>query len=94
MKAINDYVIVKLVEEKSEIVRPSGIVLMNGDETKTTNNGDNIRVKTKFIVVDAADEHSDLLNKEVILNGYELQMFENDDTAYGVVPYKEIKVVL
>lgn len=94
MKAINDYVIVKLVEEKSEIVRPSGIVLMNGDETKTTNNGDNIRVKTKFIVIDAADEHSDLLNKEVILNGYELQMFENDDTAYGVVPYKEIKVVL
>lgn len=94
MKAINDYVIVKLVEEKSEIVRPSGIVLMNDGETKTTNNGDNIRVKTKFIVIDTADEHSDLLNKEVILNGYELQMFENDDTAYGVVPYKEIKVVL
>lgn len=94
MKAMNDYVIVKLVEEKSEIVRPSGIVLMNGEEKATTNNGDNIKVKTHFIVIDADDEHSDLLNKEVVLNMYELQMFESEDKPYGVVPLKEIKVVL
>lgn len=93
MRALNDYVIVEIVEEKSEIVRASGIVLMDQDSKLTTNNGDKVGSRNKLMVVDVDDAHSDLLNKEVIVNLYELQLFERDGKTYGVIPLKEIKVV-
>lgn len=93
MKALGNYVIVKITEEKSEVVRDSGIVLMYQNSKMTTNNGDQVGTRTKLTVVDASDEHADLLNKEVLVNQYQLQLFERDDVTYGVVPYDEIKVV-
>lgn len=94
MKAMNGYVVVELVEEKSEIIRPSGIVLANDGKKIHTNNGDEVNVKTKYVVYDIDDEHSDLLHKEVVINLYECQLFNFNDKIYGVVPFNEIKVVL
>ena len=93
MRALNNYVIVKIIEEKSEIVRPSGIVLPEQDGKITTNNGDTVGTRTKLVIVDIDDEHSDLLNKEVIVNNYEMQLFERDEQIYGAVPLDQVKVV-
>lgn len=87
------YAIVEVLEEKEMIERPSGIVMMNQSNKIRTNAGDEVGVRQKLIVVDVDDENVDLLNKEVLVNLYEMQLFERDGKTYGVVPLKEIKVV-
>lgn len=87
------YAIVEVLEEKEMIERPSGIVMMNQSSKIRTNAGDEVGVRQKLIVVDVDDENVDLLNKEVLVNLYEMQLFERDGKTYGVVPLKEIKVV-
>jgi hypothetical protein len=92
-KAMNGFAIVEVLEEKSEIIRPSGIVIAGDKKSIRTNAGDEVGVRQKLVVIDAPDENSDLLHKEVIVNLYEMQLFERDEKTYGVVPVKEIKVV-
>lgn len=87
------YAIVEVLEEKEMIERPSGIVMMNQSNKIRTNAGDEVGVRQKLIVVDVDDENVDLLNKEVLVNLYEMQLFEREGKTYGVVPLKEIKVV-
>lgn len=87
------YAIVEVLEEKEMIERPSGIVMMNQSSKIRTNAGDEVGVRQKLIVVDVDDENVDLLNKEVLVNLYEMQLFERDGKTYGVIPLKEIKVV-
>lgn len=87
------YAIVEVLEEKEMIERPSGIIMMNQSSKIRTNAGDEVGVRQKLIVVDVDDENVDLLNKEVLVNLYEMQLFERDGKTYGVVPLKEIKVV-
>lgn len=87
------YAIVEVLEEKEMIERPSGIVMMNQSSKIRTNAGDEVGVRQKLIVVDVDDENVDLLNKEVLVNLYEMQLFEREGKTYGVVPLKEIKVV-
>ena len=96
MKALNNYVIVELVEEPvKEIVTTGGIILPNGEEKTTTNNGDKVGVKQKLVVVDAPNEFvDDLVGKKVVVNLYELQLFDNGDKTYGTIPISEVKVVL
>lgn len=93
LKAMKGYAIVEVLEEKEMIERPSGIVMMNQSNKIRTNAGDEVGVRQKLIVVDVDDENVDLLNKEVLVNLYEMQLFERDGKTYGVVPLKEIKVV-
>jgi hypothetical protein len=93
LKAMKGYAIVEVLEEKEMIERPSGIVMMNQSSKIRTNAGDEVGVRQKLIVVDVDDENVDLLNKEVLVNLYEMQLFERDGKTYGVVPLKEIKVV-
>lgn len=95
MKAVNNYVIVELKEQPVEIVTTGGIILPNGQEKTTTNTGDKVGVKQELVVVDAPTEFADdLVGKSVIVNLYEMQLFESDGTTYGVLPLNEIKVVL
>ena len=93
LKAMKGYAIVEVLEEKEMIERPSGIVMMNQSNKIRTNAGDEVGVRQKLIVVDVDDENVDLLNKEVLVNLYEMQLFEREGKTYGVVPLKEIKVV-
>lgn len=93
LKAMKGYAIVEVLEEKEMIERPSGIVMMNQSSKIRTNAGDEVGVRQKLIVVDVDDENVDLLNKEVLVNLYEMQLFEREGKTYGVVPLKEIKVV-
>lgn len=95
MKAVNNYVIVELKEQPVEIITTGGIILPNGQEKTTTNSGDKVALKQELVVVDAPSEMADdLLGKTVIVNLYEMQLFENDGKTYGVLPINEIKVVL
>lgn len=95
MKAVNNYVIVELKEQPVEIITTGGIILPNGQEKTTTNSGDKVGVKQELVVVDApSDMADDLLGKTVIVNLYEMQLFENEGKTYGVLPINEIKVVL
>ena len=93
LKAMKGYAIVEVLEEKEMIERPSGIVMMNQSSKIRTNAGDEVGVRQKLIVVDVDDENVDLLNKEILVNLYEMQLFEREGKTYGVVPLKEIKVV-
>lgn len=95
MKALNDYIIVK-VENKKEQVTKAGIIVAQVNEGITTNSGDRIGTATDFIVEDVGPNVEIAIQKgdKVILNLWQLQMFTENDTTYGVIPAKEVKVVL
>lgn len=95
MKAIGHYVIVSIEKEKEKKTK-SGIVMLADSQQSTTNSGDKIGTNSIYKVYDIGSQVELSLQKddEVILNPWEVQLFEKDEKTYAVVPDLAIKVVL
>lgn len=95
MKVLNDYIVVR-IENKKEQITKAGIIMAQVNEGVTTNSGDRIGTATDFIVEEVGPNVEVSVQKgdKVILNLWQLQMFTEKDVTYGVIPSKEVKVVL
>ena len=96
MKALKNYVIIEVKKSTSTTKKTaSGLYVLNQAVEDVTKDG--TRVDTTYItVVDVGPEANPELKpgQQVILNFYELQMFERDEKVYGVIPDNEVKVIL
>lgn len=95
MKAVGKFIVVEIVAEEQKVTK-AGLLLPSTSESYTTNSGDKVGVKHRNIVksigsqVELAVQEGD----EVIVNPWNLQLFEVEDKTYGAVPESEVKVVL
>lgn len=96
MKACKNYIVVEVKKSTSTTKKTKGgLYVLNQAVEDTTKDG--TKVDTTCInIVDVGPEANPELKpgQSVILNFYELQMFERDDKVYGVIPDNEVKVIL
>lgn len=96
MKACKNYIIVEVKKSTSTTKKTkSGLYVLNQAVEDTTKDGTKVDT-TSISIVDVGPEANPELKpgQQVILNFYELQMFERDEKVYGVIPDTEVKVVL
>lgn len=96
MKALKNYVIVEVKKSTSTTKKTkSGLYVLNQTVEDVTKDGTKVDT-TSISIVDVGPEANPELKpgQSVILNFYELQMFERDEKVYGVIPDSEVKVVL
>lgn len=95
MKAIGRYVVVS-IEKQQETITKAGIVVLADSQQQTTNSGDKIGTNNIYRIADIGPqaEIDAKVGDTVIINPWEIQLFDNKDKTYGVCPDLAIKAVI
>lgn len=89
MKATNGYTILEIKKQENKKSK-SGLYLPQDSTSHTTNTGDRVGSNYHWIVKESATYP---IGKEVIINPWQVQLFDRDEITYGVIPDNEVKVV-